>query len=107
MEANKKAVLPAPETQYKDNHFVTQYQIVYESFKERPKTMLKVTVETGILRANICRYIAEMKKKGFIQVIRKGYCPCTGHTAGFYSTDKALFSNTNVQQLNLFDYEGI
>ena len=40
----------------KGNEFQTQYQIVYQSFKEHPKTMLDVSLETGILRANICRY---------------------------------------------------
>jgi hypothetical protein len=94
----------AIETQDKDNHFVSQYQTVYQSFKERPKTMLQVSIETGILRANICRYIAEMEEKGHIQVIRKGFCPYTHFVAGFYSTDEALFTNPNVLQLNLFGY---
>jgi hypothetical protein len=49
----------APEPRHdKDNHFVSQYQTFYQFFKERPKTMLQVSIETGILRANICRYIA-------------------------------------------------
>jgi hypothetical protein len=96
-----------PETHDKDTHFDTQYQTVYQSLKERPKTMLEVSLETGILRANICRYIAEMEEKGQIQLIRKGYCPYTRFTAGFYSTDEALFSKPNIQQLNLFEYGGI
>ncbi|MDR2475712.1 MAG: hypothetical protein LBD45_07620 [Bacteroidales bacterium] len=95
------------ETQRKDTHFVSQYQTVYHSFKERPKTMLEVSIETGILRANICRYIAEMEEKGHIQVIRKGYCPYTRFVAGFYSTDEALFTTPKVQQLNLFDHDRI
>jgi hypothetical protein len=90
----------------KDNHFVSQYQIVYQSFKERPKTMLQVSIETGILRANICRYIADMEEKEHIQVIRKGYCPYTHCRAGFYSTDEALFTKPDVSQLNLFDLWG-
>jgi hypothetical protein len=88
----------------KDNYFISQYQIVYKSFKERPKTMLEVSIDTGILRANICRYIAEMEEKGQIQVVRKGYCPYTHFIAGFYSTDEALFTKSDVKQLNLFDY---
>jgi hypothetical protein len=113
MKEDLKSKSPAPagqrliETQNKDNHFVNQYQIVYQSFLERPKTMLQVFIETGILRANICRYIADMEDKGLIQVIRKGYCPYTHFMAGFYSTDKALFNKSNVQQLNLFDNGGI
>lgn len=34
----------------KGNEFQAQYQIVYQSFKEYPKTMLDVSLETGILR---------------------------------------------------------
>jgi hypothetical protein len=94
----------AQNSEHKDNHFVSQYKTVYQSFLERPKTMLEVSIETGILRANICRYIAEMEEKGQIQVIRKGYCPYTHFYAGFYSTDEAQFTKPDVSQLNLFDY---
>jgi hypothetical protein len=67
--------------------------------------MLQVSKETDILRANICRYIAKWKEAGQIQVICKGRCPHTHFTAGFYSTDKALFRATDDRQLtlNLFD----
>jgi hypothetical protein len=106
MGTKEKATITAAaiETQSKDNHFVSQYQTVYQSFKERPKTMLQVSIETGILRANICWYIAEMEDKGYIQVIRKGLCPFTHFCAGFYSTDEALFTKPDALQLNLFDY---
>jgi hypothetical protein len=107
MKKEKAAQAAIPEKQDKDNHFVSQYKTVYQSFKERPKTMLQVCIETGILRANICRYIAEMEEKGHIQIIRKGYCPYTHFVAGFYSTDEALFTKPDVSQLNLFDYGGI
>jgi hypothetical protein len=105
MKTEKAAQAAIPETQCKDTHFVSQYKTVYQSFSERPKTMLEVSNETGILRANICRYISEMEKKGQIQIIRKGLCPYTHFVAGFYSTDEALFTKSNVQQLKLFDNE--
>jgi len=104
MKTEKAAQAAIPETQCKDTHFISQYKTVYQSFLERPKTMLQVSIETGILRANICRYIADMEDKGLIQVIRKGYCPYTKFRAGFYSTDEALFKKPDVSQLNLFDY---
>jgi hypothetical protein len=88
----------------KDNHFSSQCKIVYQSFMKSPKTMMQVSVETGILRANICRYVDKMKKEGQIQVVRKGLCPITHCRAGFYSTDKDLFTKPNVVQLNLFEY---
>ncbi|MDR3266302.1 MAG: hypothetical protein LBT24_01880 [Tannerella sp.] len=90
-------------TRSKDNHFSNQCKIVYQSFMERPKTMLQVSIETGILRANICRYVEKMEKEGQIQIVRKGLCPLTHCRAGFYSTDKALFTKPNVVQLNLFE----
>jgi len=104
MKRNEKGSISSQsEKQNKDNHFVSQYKTVYQSFKERPKTMLMVSLETGILRANICRYIAEMEEKGQIQVIRKDYCPYTHFVAGFYSTNEALFTKSKVKQLDLFD----
>lgn len=106
MDKRKKAA-PAAQSltgQDKDKHFETQYQIVYQSFKECPKTMLQVSLETGILRANICRYIDDMKDKGLVQEVRKGRCPYTHYVAGYYSTDPRLFVNLKVQQPTLFDY---
>jgi hypothetical protein len=107
MEAKVKATISRPKTQNKGTDFQTQYKIVYQSFKERPKTMLEVFLMTGILRANICRYVADMERKGLIKLIRKGYCPYTHCVAGFYSTDEALFAKSIISQLNLFDDGGI
>ena len=75
----------------KDTHFLSQYQVVYTSFMQQPKTMLDVSLETGILRANICRYVAEMEDKGIIRLIRKGEDIHTKATAGYYTTNKELF----------------
>ena len=86
----------------KDKRFVTQYQTVYQLFQQQPQTMLQVSIKSGILRANICRYIADMEQKGIIQIIKTGRCPLTKHSAGFYSTDKALF-NKKIAQPSLFD----
>ncbi|KAA6335655.1 hypothetical protein EZS27_016128 [termite gut metagenome] len=87
----------------KDNHFRTQYQTVYESFLEKPKTMFQVEIETGIPRPYICWYVRNMRKGESIQVVKKGCCPISKWDGvGFYSTDTALFNKLNVQ-LNLFD----
>jgi hypothetical protein len=110
MDRRKKAASTTanlPNDKGKGTDSRTQYQIVYQSFEECPKTMLQVFIESGILRANICRYVADMERKGLIQVIRKGYCPYTHAVAGFYSTDKALFIKSAVSQLNLFEDGGI
>lgn len=79
-----------------------QYQIVYQSFKDHPKTMLDVSLETGILRANICRYVANMEDKGLIQLLYKTEDEHTKFTAGYYTTNKELFHLVDNRQLKLF-----
>lgn len=83
---------------YKDNHYHAQIQQVIEVFQEKPLTMLEVSHRTGIERANICRYIATLRKENKIQLVKKTFCPITKHRAGFYTTDKSAF----VQSLTLF-----
>ncbi|KAA6321068.1 hypothetical protein EZS27_029236 [termite gut metagenome] len=107
MEAKKQS--PAgqqgqSEEQRKDSHFRTQYQIVYESFLSSPKTMFACEIETGIPRPYICWYVRGMRKRGEIQVIKKGRCPISKwDKVGFYTTNPALFIKQNNEQLNLFE----
>ena len=84
----------------KGNEFRTQYQIAYQFFKKRSKTMLGVSLETGILRANICRYVADMEDKGLIQFLYKAEDEHTMFTAGYYTADKELFNQ--VKNLSSF-----
>lgn len=72
----------------KYNDFTGQKKIVYRAFSERPKTMLQVAIETNILRANLCRYLAKWKKQNKIELVKFGICPITKHRAGFYYTGK-------------------
>ncbi|WP_233202071.1 hypothetical protein [Parabacteroides provencensis] len=104
MGTRKRATEAAnlPNDKGKDNEFRLQYQIVYQSFKERPKTMLDVSLETGILRANICRYVANMEDKGLIQLLYKKEDEHTKFAAGYYTTDKELFRQVDNRQLKLF-----
>jgi hypothetical protein len=85
-------------TQNKDKHFQAQMVRVFASFKRNPSTMLMVSIETGILRANICRYVAEWQEKGSIQLFKQGVCKISKHRAGYYTTDTNLFTHP----LNLF-----
>ena len=73
--------------QAKDNKFQNQKQQVFKTLLSYPKTMLMVSVETSILRANICRYVAEFQKENRIKIVRKGICPISKHRAGFYTTN--------------------
>ena len=63
-----------------------QYNKTLKAFSEYPKTMLQVSIETGILRANICRYVADMRRRDIIFLDRKGLCPISKHRAGFYQS---------------------
>ena len=82
---------------------VTQYERVYRAFMERPMTMLDCFFATGILRSNVCRYVALMKKRGEVQELYKARDKYTKHTAGYYSTDKRLFRVDKPRQLSLFE----
>jgi hypothetical protein len=77
--------------QGKNTHFQPQMNRVFAALYRQPKTMLMVSVETGILRANICRYIAKWEKQNCIRIVRKGICPISKHRAGFYTTNPELF----------------
>jgi hypothetical protein len=77
--------------QGKDKDFQVQTKRVFKALYSQPKTMLMVSIETGILRANICRYVAKWKKRNCIKIARKGICPISKHRAGFYTTNPELF----------------
>ncbi|PRY90853.1 hypothetical protein [Mongoliibacter ruber] len=77
--------------QIKGTVFQVQMKRVFAAFYKQPKTMLMVSFETGILRANICRYVAEWEKENCIKVVRKGICLISKHRAGFYTTNPQLF----------------
>ncbi|MBI3141466.1 MAG: hypothetical protein HYZ16_01420 [Bacteroidetes bacterium] len=55
-----------------------------------PSTMLWVSRQTGIERANLCRYVAYWEDRGMIQKVGKAHCPISGCLAGFYTTDPEL-----------------
>lgn len=73
-----------------NNKRKTQMQQVYEAFKEKPQTMMQVSVSTRILRPNICRYVGKWEKRNLITVVKKAKCPITKHEAKFYSTNPDL-----------------
>jgi len=77
--------------QGKDKHFQAQMQRVFAAFYKQPKTILMVSIETSILRANIYRYVAKWEKENRICIVRKGICPISKHHAGFYTTNPVLF----------------
>lgn len=108
MNKRKKATTlatPSLDLHDKDTDSGSQFQIVYESLKEYPKTMFQVEKETGVVRPNICRFVAMMEDAGIIQLHHKADCPISGCRAGYYTTDEKLFI-TSPQQLSLFEEGG-
>ncbi len=78
--------------QGKDKQFETQMKQVSAAFKHKPATMLMVSIETGILRANICRYVAVWQKSNSVHLLKQGLCKVSKHRAGYYTTDTNLFT---------------
>lgn len=87
---------PTYKRRSKDTYFQAQMKRVFIAFYRQPKTMLMVSIETGILRANICRYVAVWERLGYIKLIEINICPISKHRAGFYTTNVELLNpNSN------------
>lgn len=93
MENNHRTALKSLCKRYnKDKHFQGQMQRVFTAFLRHPKTMLAVSVETGIRTSNITRYVAKWRKQSRIKTIRKGVCPISKSTGvQFLTTNPDLF----------------
>lgn len=72
-----------------DKQIRTQKEIVFNSIASEAKTMLMIFIDTGIVRANTCRYINELQDEGRVKLAYKTFCKATGYRAGYYiSTSK-------------------
>lgn len=79
----------------KDKAFEIQTKRVYKAFFEAPKTMLMVSDETGILRANICRFVASLRKNDQVAEVKKDLCKISKHRAGYLTTNPDQFPKSN------------
>lgn len=71
--------------------YKVQLQKVYEAWQIEPATMKEIEVRTGIDRANICRYVATLRKAKLIAALNKRECKITKKTATEFTTDPGLF----------------
>jgi len=85
---------------YKDTQFNCQFQATYTAFYDGSKTMLEVAFELNILRANICRYVDDLKKSDRIYLVGYRLCSISKHTAGIYTTNPENKPEDN--QLKMF-----
>ncbi|GGE25572.1 hypothetical protein [Psychroflexus planctonicus] len=74
---------------------LTQRKRVFKAFFEAPKTMLMVSNETGILRANICRYVRTFRQSDKVAEVKKGLCKISNHRAGYLTTNPDQFPKSN------------
>lgn len=86
-----------------DKNFTAQFQRTFTAFLKQPSTMMEVSAITGIYRANLCRYVATMRKAGTVALVGWRLCKVTKHRAGVYTTNPELFPH---QQLSLFEKGG-
>ena len=97
---SKQSLRKSVAGQGQDKHFIAQMDKVFKAFKEKPSTMLMISIKTGILRANICRYVAKWEKQGIIAEVKTDICKVSKFQAGYYTTDPELFPESN--QIKLF-----
>ena len=71
-------------TKAQDKHFSTQKEVIHNSIAGEAKTMLMIFIDTGIVRANVCRRIDELEDEGRVKLAYKTFCKATGHRAGYY-----------------------
>ena len=104
MDLKRKGQQPSDRNpNFKSYGKVNQILTVFKAFQtDTPKTMLQVSTETGIRRANLCRYLAMFQKQGKIQLLYKTICTISKYRAGYYTTNEKLFKS-NDNQLKLFE----
>lgn len=85
----------------KDTQFLNQLKRTELYFKEFTATRYMAAVDTGINRANICRYIATLKKSNSIAIVKRDKCQISGCTAQYLTTNPELFPSDN--QLKLWN----
>jgi hypothetical protein len=80
----------------------TELNRVKQFLFKHTATMKQVFAATGIIRENVCRRIADLRKTNQVCKVKIAKCPITGHgRVGFYTTNPELF--TESPQLGLFN----
>lgn len=97
MENNPKNSPKSVEARRQDRKIRAQKRRVFKAFYSEPKTMLMVSIETGVPRANICRYVAEFEKQERIGLVKLYRCPISRYSGVQYlTTNPDLFLESNL-----------
>ena len=85
----------------KNNKYLTQYERVKKFLYKRPATRLEISVKTGILIQNVCRYVAMLRKQEQIAIIKHDTCQISGQKSEYLSTNPVYFKEYG-KQMTLF-----
>jgi len=115
MESNIKEKRPVPRpaiehslknvirTKDKDNHqHIQQLRQVYRYLFNHPSTMKETDKATGIMRENVCRHIATLRKNDSLYVMCRRPCHITKHVATVFTTNPVLVPKPDANQLKMF-----
>ena len=100
MDKTLKTSRNSLKSQRKDKPVKNQIQTIFEYLSKHVATATMVSKATNIPQKNICRYKADLQKRGLLKEIKKKVCKVTGFKASYITTNPELFPATN--QLNLF-----
>jgi len=87
--------------QSKDNSHTTQLITIFQYLKNHIATASMVSESTGVKQKNICRYKADLQKRGQLWEVEKKTCKVTGFKAWYLTTNPQHATNIS-KQLNLF-----
>jgi hypothetical protein len=74
-----------------ETKYQAQFHKVYHEWQREPATMKEIEIRTGVDRANVCRYVAVLRKARLIAELTKRKCSITKKTATEFSTNQMLF----------------
>lgn len=66
-----------------------QIQLTIDALKEAPATSMMLHKRTGILRANLTRYLKKLEEEGCVVVVKESPCKITGYRAKYYSSKES------------------
>lgn len=86
---------------FKKLSIIDQFKASEQEFFKGFFTMKTIAIKLDIDRANVCRYVATLRKSNRIQFVKNAICPITKCSdVGLYTTNPEYFVKNN--QLELF-----
>jgi hypothetical protein len=99
MKKSPTSISRADYRQFKDNHFISQLQMIREYFENNMASRLLCSVAAGIRISIICYLVGMFFDSEDIQVVRRDYCYVTGELVQFLSADPEQWPKNQNRQL--------